>query len=253
MRFLLYNIRYGAGTGWKVHFPVPFGGYLRRTNDNFRQIADFIQTVNPDITGLIEVDSGSFRSNRDNQARLIAEQIQHHHVFENKYGGKSMVRKLPLFNKQGNAFLTNQDIHALRLHYFDRGFKRLVIEAELDGFKTFIVHLSLQYRHRQAQLQDLNTLVRASGKPVIVAGDFNVFRGERELGQFMEATGLRNANAAGEPSHPSRAPRRQLDFILHSPEIQARRFEAPRVAFSDHIPLIWDFEVGTDATLARAA
>jgi endonuclease/exonuclease/phosphatase family metal-dependent hydrolase len=253
MRFLLYNIRYGAGTGWKVHFPVPFGGYLRRTNANFRQIADFIQSVNPDITGLIEVDSGSFRTDQTNQARLIAEQIQHWHVFENKYGGRSVVRKLPLFNKQGNAFLTNQNIRALRFHYFNRGFKRLVIEAELEAFKTFIVHLSLKYRHRQEQLRHLNTLVREARKPVIVAGDFNVFRGEKELGRFMGANGLLNANAAGEPSHPSRAPKRQLDFILHSPEIQARRFEAPQVAFSDHIPLIWDFDVIPDAGMARAA
>lgn len=253
MRFLLYNIRYGAGTGWKIHFPVPFGGYLKHTSDNFRQITDFIKSVNPDITGLIEVDSGSFRTHQNNQARLIAEEIQHHHVFENKYSGHSMVRKLPLFNKQGNAFLTNQNIRSLRFHYFNHGFKRLVIEAELEEFTTFIVHLSLQYRHRQDQLRDLNTLVRMANKPVIVAGDFNVFRGESELTQFMEATGLLNANATGEPSHPSRAPKRQLDFILHSPDIQAHRFEAPRVAFSDHIPLIWDFDVRHRAGLARAA
>jgi endonuclease/exonuclease/phosphatase family metal-dependent hydrolase len=184
---------------------------------------------------------------------LIAEEIQYHHVFENKYSGHSMVRKLPLFNKQGNAFLTNQNIRSLRFHYFNHGFKRLVIEAELEEFTTFIVHLSLKYRHRQDQLRDLNTLVRAADKPVIVAGDFNVFRGESELAQFMGATGLLNANAAGAPSHPSRAPKRQLDFILHSPDIQAHRFEAPRVAFSDHIPLIWDFEIRHGAGLARAA
>lgn len=253
MRFLLYNIRYGAGTGWKVHFPVPFSGYLRETSDNFRLIADFIKSVNPDITGLIEVDSGSFRSKRDNQARLIAEAIEHHHVFENKYSGRSMVRKLPLFNKQGNAFLTNQDIRLLRCHYFNRGFKRLVIEAELDQFTTFIVHLSLKYRHRQKQLRDLYTLVSSAVKPVIVAGDFNVFRGESELRDFMGATGLLNANANGQPSYPSRMPRHQLDFILHSPDIQARRFAAPRVPFSDHIPLIWDFDIRPAAVLPRAA
>lgn len=253
MRFLLYNIRYGAGTGWKIHFPVPFSGYLRHTNENFRQIADFIKSVNPDITGLIEVDSGSFRSHRNNQARMIAEEIQHNHVFENKYSGHSMVRKLPLFNKQGNAFLTNQNIRSLRFHYFNHGFKRLVIEAELEEFTTFIVHLSVQYRNRREQLRDLNGLVQAAGKPVIVAGDFNVFRGERELAQFMGAAGLINANANGMPSHPSRAPRRQLDFILHSPEIHARRFEAPNVPFSDHIPLIWDFEIRQSAGLSRAA
>ena len=164
-----------------------------------------------------------------------------------------MVRKLPLFNKQGNAFLTNQDIRNLRFHYFNRGFKRLVIEAELEEFTTFVVHLSLKYRHRQEQLRDLDALIRRAGKPVIVAGDFNVFRGAGELDHFLNASGLLNANAGGQPSHPSRSPKRQLDFILHSPEIEAHGFEAPKVPFSDHILLIWDFEIRQSAAIARAA
>ncbi len=253
MRFLLYNIRYGAGSGWRVHFPMPFGGYLKPTGRNFRRIAEFIKTVNPDVTGLIEVDSGSFRSDRRCQASTIAAELDQHHVFENKYGGSSMARRLPLLNKQGNAFLTNQEISGLNFHYLSNGFKRMVIEAELKDFTTFIVHLSLKYRHRQDQLRDLYGMVREARKPVIVAGDFNVFRGQEELSLFMGATGLMSANTQGAPSHPSRQPRRQLDFILHSPEIQATRFEAPAVPFSDHIPLIWDFEVSRADRLARAA
>ncbi len=253
MRFLLYNIRYGAGSGWRVHFPMPFGGYLKPTGKNLRRIADFIKSVKPDVTGLIEVDSGSFRSEWRSQAETIAAELQQHHVFENKYGGASMARRLPLLNKQGNAFLTNQEISGLKFHYLNNGFKRLVIEAQLKDFTTFLVHLSLKYRHRQDQLRDLYGMVRAADKPVIVAGDFNVFRGKKELALFMAATGLQSANTLGAPSHPSRFPRRQLDFILHSPDIQATRFEAPTVPFSDHIPLIWDFEINHGASMARAA
>ncbi|MBL0715357.1 MAG: endonuclease/exonuclease/phosphatase family protein [Desulfosarcina sp.] len=253
MRFLLYNIRYGAGSGWRVHFPMPFGGYIKPTGRNIRQIAAFIKSVNPDVTGLIEVDSGSFRSEWRSQAQTIAAELQQHHVFENKYGGASVARRLPLLNKQGNAFLTNQEISGLKFHYLNNGFKRLVIEAELKDFTTFLVHLSLKYRHRQDQLRDLYGLVQSARKPVIVAGDFNVFRGPKELSLFMGATGLLSANTGGEPSHPSRLPKRQLDFILHSPDIRATRFEAPIVRFSDHIPLIWDFEVQSSGRLARAA
>ena len=253
MRFLLYNIRYGAGSGWRVHFPMPFGGYLKPTGRNFRRIADFIKSVNPDVTGLIEVDSGSFRAERRCQAQTIAAALDQHHVFENKYGGGSMARRLPLLNKQGNAFLTNQEINGLKFHYLNNGFKRLVIEAELKDFTTFIVHLSLKYRHRQDQLRDLYGMVRNARKPVIVAGDFNVFRGQKELSLFMGATGLMNANTRGAPSHPSRLPKRQLDFILHSPDIRATGFEAPTVQFSDHVPLIWDFEVCRARRLSLAA
>jgi endonuclease/exonuclease/phosphatase (EEP) superfamily protein YafD len=92
-------------------------------------------------------------------------------------------------------------------------------------------------------LQDLHSIVKNIKKPVIVAGDFNVLWGDRELQLFLAATGLHSANCNGQPSHPSRAPRRQLDYIFHSPEIQVTHFQIPKVKFSDHAPLVCDFEI----------
>ena len=86
-------------------------------------------------------------------------------------------------------------------------------------------------------------MVKDVNKPVIVAGDFNVFRGTRELQLFLAASGLKSANSHGQPSHPSRAPHRQLDYIFHSPEIQITDFEIPPVKFSDHTPLVCDFDI----------
>jgi endonuclease/exonuclease/phosphatase family metal-dependent hydrolase len=85
--------------------------------------------------------------------------------------------------------------------------------------------------------------VTAVNKPVIVAGDFNVLRGNRELQLFMAATGLKSANSDGAPSHPSRAPRRQLDYIFHSPQINITDFQIPQVKFSDHTPLVCEFDI----------
>jgi endonuclease/exonuclease/phosphatase family metal-dependent hydrolase len=243
MRFLLYNIRYATGIGKRFHLPLPYSGYLKRTNGNLRHIADFIKSVDPDIIGLLEVDSGSYRSEKANQAETIAEELKHYHVYQSKYPNHSLVQKVPLVNKQGNAFLTNQKISAHRFHYFRVGVKRLVMELELEEFAIFLVHLSLKFRHRQYQLQDLHSMVENVEKPVIVAGDFNVFWGDRELQLFLAATGLKSANQEGHPSHPSRAPRRQLDYILHSPEIQATDFHIPQVKLSDHVPLICDFKL----------
>jgi len=83
-----------------------------------------------------------------------------------------MARKVPLLNKQGNAILTNQEIVSQKFHYFREGVKRLVIEMELADLSVFLVHLSLKFRHRQYQLQDLYTMTNNVKKPVIVAGDF---------------------------------------------------------------------------------
>jgi endonuclease/exonuclease/phosphatase family metal-dependent hydrolase len=242
MRLLLYNIRYGAGIGRHFHLPVPYSGYLKHTNGNFQNIVNFIKSVNPDIMGLVEVDIGSFRSEKSNQAQDIAREMNHHPIYQSKYSTASIVQKVPVLNKQGNAILTNQEIKSQKFHYFREGIKRLVIELELEEFSVFLAHLSIKFRHRHYQLQDLHAMIKSQKKPVIVAGDFNVFWGDRELQLFLSATGLKNANTNGKPSHPSRSPRRQLDYIFHSPEIRITDFRIPQVKLSDHAPLICDFE-----------
>jgi len=253
MRFLLYNIRYGTGIGRRFHLPLPFMGYFKRTDDNLSKIIDFIESLDPDIVGLVEVDIGSFRTSRENQARTLADRIAHSPVFQSKYGSGSVAEKMPILNKQGNALMTNQVIQSRQFHYLNNGVKRLVIEIELDEVNIFLVHLSLRYRKRQDQLNDLYRLISKARKPVIVAGDFNVFRGARELSLFKAASGLVSANPEGLPSHPSRAPKRQLDYILHSPAINVSSFFVPQVTFSDHVPLVCDFDVISSQPVAVAA
>lgn len=239
MRLLLYNIRYCTGTGGCFH--LPWSGYIKSTTENLKNITAFVKSRRPDIVGLIEVDAGSFRSSKQNQAEIIAEALGHYHIYESKYPELSLARLVPVMNKQVNALLTSTVIHNQKVHYFDRGVKRLVIELELENLTIFLVHLSLTFRTRHSQMSDLYSIVKEVKKPCIVAGDFNAFRGDRETRLFLAATGLANACPHGRPSYPSWAPRRELDFILHSPEITIQDFQVPAVTFSDHLPLICDF------------
>jgi endonuclease/exonuclease/phosphatase family metal-dependent hydrolase len=243
MRFLLYNIRYGTGSGWHYHVPFPFSGYFRDTRGNLDKLTEFVGRVEPDIIGLIEVDSGSYRSGRSHQAAHIARALGGTHVYESKYLAGSLAGGLPLMRKQGNAFITTHSIEAQKFHYFRDGIKRLCIELEFDAFTIFLVHLSLKFRHRHNQLNDLHALFREATKPVIVAGDFNVLWGEDELALFQAATGLISANREHLPTFPSSHPSMELDFILHSPQIRVTQFAVPGVKYSDHRPLLCDFEV----------
>jgi endonuclease/exonuclease/phosphatase family metal-dependent hydrolase len=59
----------------------------------------------------------------------------------------------------------------------------------------------------------------------------------------MRAAGLRSANTAGLASFPARAPRIELDFVLVSEQIAVNDFHIPDVRFSDHRPLVCDFQV----------
>jgi len=243
MRFLLYNLRYCAGTGRGFHFPFPGRGYLRRSTDHLQRVIRFIKAQQPDIVGLLEVDSGSYRSRRRNQAEEIAEALGHYHASHIKYGRRSAARIVPVLNKQANAFLTRARIRTAHVHYFARGMKRMMIELDLDNLAIFLVHLSLGYRARQSQLRALAETLRYIRRPCIVAGDFNILRGPEELQELLARARLRSADQNDRHSHPSWAPKRQLDFILHNDRVRVTNFRVPRVTLSDHLPLICDFEV----------
>jgi endonuclease/exonuclease/phosphatase family metal-dependent hydrolase len=243
MRLVLYNIRYATGTGPAFHLPVPGAGYLRSNRQVLDRITAFLRGLDADIIGLIEVDTGSIRTGMVNQARFIADRLGHYSTYQCKYGEDSINQLVPIVRKQGNAFLAAPRVHGERFHYFDAGIKRLIIELELDEFVVFLVHLSLKFRHRHYQLRHLHELIRRQAKPVIVAGDFNTFWGDHEIYLFMQAAGLRSANVDGRPSYPSRWPRKELDFVLYGDGIEAQGFEVAPVQLSDHLPLVFDFDV----------
>ena len=252
MRIVLYNIRYATGTGPAFHLPLPGAGYLRSNRQVLDEITSFIKAEDPDIVGLVEVDTGSIRTGMVNQAEFIAAELGHYSIFECKYGTESLGAMMPIVRKQGNAFLASPRVHGERFHYFDTGIKRLIIELELEDAVIFLVHLSLKYRHRQSQLRTLHELVMRATKPVLVAGDFNTFWGDHEIYLFMHAARLRSANARGLPSYPSHDPRRELDFILYGAGIEVTDFRVPAVLYSDHLPLVCDFEVRAGAAAAAA-
>jgi endonuclease/exonuclease/phosphatase family metal-dependent hydrolase len=252
MRLVVYNIRYATGTGPSFHLPLPGAGYLRSNRQVLDRITAFLKSLDADIIGLIEVDTGSIRTGMVNQARFVADHLGHYSTSQCKYGEDSLTQLVPIIRKQGNAFLAAPRVHGERFHYFDAGIKRLIIELELAECVVFLVHLSLKFRHRHYQLRHLHELIRHQTKPVIVAGDFNTFWGDHEIYLFMQAAGLKSANVAGKPSYPSRWPRKELDFVLYGRGIEPVAFDVPSVQLSDHLPLVFDFEVTAALGAAQA-
>ncbi len=241
MRFLVYNIRYATGHNNGYHLPLPYAGFFRNTQNNLGDIIHFIREQQADIVGLVEVDSGSYRSGKCCQAQVIARELGYQHLVETKYGSRRLVAKVPVLNKQSNALLSRENTLNHHFHYFKEGVKRLVIEAEFGSVVILIVHLSIKFRHRTNQLKYLHHLVKSIRKPVLIGGDFNTLWGSDELELFLAATDLENANTNNLPSHPSHAPHRQIDFILHSSGLEVTNFSIPDIRLSDHAPLICDF------------
>jgi len=226
-----------------MHMPLPGAGYVLGNQSVLPEITRFIKSKDPDVVGLIEVDTGSIRSRNVNQAEKIAADLGMNTSYETKYGEKSFNQILPIVRKQGNAFMAAPRVHGEKFHYFDTGIKRLIIELEMEKYAIFLVHLSLKYRHRHLQLRHLYDLIQATKKPVVVAGDFNTFWGENEIYLFMKAAGLKSANVNSRPTYPSRSPRKELDFVLYQDGIEVTGFDVPDIKLSDHLPLVCDFDL----------
>ncbi len=239
MRLLFHNIQYGTGHLQRYSWLAT----LNRTTKHMKNILRFVKAVNPDIVGLVEVDSGSYRCRRENQAEYLADELHYHHTHRIKYPESSVGRRIPVLNKQSNAVLSKQKICKERFHDFHSGFKSLVIEAELADLTLFVVHLSLGMRARHRQLDELHRLFDSCKKPKILAGDFNTLSGLWEINTFLKAAGMHNCNLQHVATFPSWAPCRELDFICHDDRILPLRFRMPKINISDHRPLIFDFEI----------
>ena len=98
------------------------------------------------------------------------------------------------------------------------------------------------YRLNQRGMNMATTVWVASDTNPL-AGDFNAVAGSDELQNFMLDTGLINPNREDQPTYPAWKPKRQLDYLLHSPEIIPEHFEIPQVVYSDHLPLLMDFKI----------
>lgn len=238
MKLLIYNIAYGTGTpGGTARRLLTSHRYLYTNSEYFDHIAEFIDGVQPDVIGLLEVDNGSFRTNQINQVARLAERLNHFHICDNKYGLNSPGRIMPIFRNQTNAIVTSNSNNNSRFHYFPRGFKKLIIEIAIDGIMLFLVHLSIRKNTRAKQLAYLQEIV-PHDKPVIIAGDFNTFGGEQELTNLKSTLQLFNPNIHQTPSYPSWKPKHQLDYILCSKHIRVMSLTVPKVKLSDHLPLI---------------
>lgn len=243
MRLLIYNIAYGTGAatdGFRQIFTIH--RYLRTSRSHLDRIVEFIDQSAADVVGLVEVDTGSYRTRHVNQVEVVANHLKHFHHSSNKYGRNSIGRAIPFLKDHANAILTRDTINASAFHYFPVGFKKLIIEVEVRGVKIFLVHLALKKRVRERQLTHLANLASDEG-PVIIAGDFNTFKGELEIDNLRDRLGLSNPNRDNLPTYPSWDPKRQLDFILCSKSIKVNNFQVGDVRYSDHLPVILDFNI----------
>ena len=244
MKFLVYNIAYGTGAPKnRLDQVISLPRYLHTGRRHLENVIASIAEREPDVTGLLEVDSGSFRTGYRSQCDVIARALHQNVYSAVKYEPGSLSRKIPILRRQTNVFLSPAKQLPCAFHYLSAGMKRLALEIQVNGVRFFLLHLALRRPVRERQLRDLRELLEPVRTPFLIGGDFNVFSGRDELESFMAELGLHSANESDQPTFPSWHPEKQLDYILYSDGIRPIRFEVGNERASDHLPVLFEFEL----------
>lgn len=201
-------------------------GVSRYGGVGLARIAAEISAARPDLVSLNEVDSGTLRSGRADEAAYLGRATGLHAVY-----GPNLFRYDG--GRFGNAILSRfpvRETHNTRLPRKPHTEPRGLLEASVRvGHRTvsfFSVHLSQGGRgaaQRVRQAEAVARVIRASGHPTIVSGDLNSRPGDlpvRILRQYLLDAQEQGGTGAG-LTVPEVDPRSRIDYILYDNDFAA--------------------------------
>ncbi|MFH1276199.1 MAG: endonuclease/exonuclease/phosphatase family protein [Candidatus Woesearchaeota archaeon] len=253
VKLVCYNIEYCEGMEgiwyqylefWKLFFPP---------KNLDQKIIKALKKLDLDILSLVEVDTGSFRSKKDEVKYFEKSLGMKYFVEKVKYpfqGWLKLFHYVPILNKQANALISKYKFSKIKYHLFHEGTKRVIIQADVhcpQKVTLLLAHLSLSYSERVKQIDELIKLVNNIKNPVILMGDFNTFRGDKEIKKLMKETHLKDRAKLDKFSigltEPTWHPSRRLDYVLVSRQIKVKEYKVLNFPFSDHMPLYVEFHI----------
>jgi endonuclease/exonuclease/phosphatase family metal-dependent hydrolase len=253
VRLIVYNVEYCEGMTGKWYDYFKFWRIFSPPPDVESKLVGWLKKKRPDILALVEVDKGSFRSRFQDVPQFIEHKLGFTSLVDFvKYPFVSFLRIfhfLPVLREQSNAILSKYPLYEVKHHLLHHGTKRVVIEASVNCPKKvtlFVVHLALGAKARKKQLDELSNIIRKKRNPVVLMGDFNLFHGEHELDHLIKKTHLTDTFKMDYSkikfTEPAFHPTRRLDYILVSKEIRVKNYEILHAEFSDHLPVMLEFE-----------
>lgn len=227
-----------------------FGALRRRPL--LHRIREALRTAAADLVFLQEVGGDTGCDAAEQHYEMLADQVWPQHAYGRNavagsgHQGNALLSKFPILRWQ------NIDVSVGRAE--PRGLLHCVIDVPgLAGpLHAICVHLGLRETHRRVQVERLLDLVDNAvpgDAPMVIAGDFNDWRGlvHRRL---AADPGLREvcAGASGLPARtfPAWRPLLRLDRI-YVRRLRCRMLPLPRRAWSalsDHLPLACEVRVG---------
>lgn len=225
LRVLSYNIHHGEGVDGKLDLP---------------RIAAVIQSVQPDIVALQEIDSRVKRSQSVDQAAELGKLTGMHHAFGpniDLQGGQ-----------YGNALLAKTQLTLVtnhRLPNIENGEQRGVLEVTVPIGEQTIRILATHFDHRPDSRERLESVAMVNQlataqptTPTLLIGDLNAPFDSDVLQRLAQVWQLTNSKSL--PTIPVARPQRQIDFVLTFPRdgwqvVEARVLD--EAVASDHRPI----------------
>ena len=226
------------------------------------RIAKVISQYQPDIVALQELDVGRIRSGGEDQARIIAQNLNMEHHFN------PTVRIAE--ESFGDAILSTYPIHLVkadalalkpRFSFLEpRGAIWIQIKFQNMTIQFINTHLGLNGPERIVHTKELMSEKWIENPecigPVILCGDFNARPGSqifRMMRKRLHSAQTRAGHSRHKKTWFGRWPILCLDHILISPEVEVVKIEVAdsylaRLA-SDHRPLIADIKIKKTSTL----
>jgi endonuclease/exonuclease/phosphatase family metal-dependent hydrolase len=240
LKLLSYNVQLGIPTrkyrhylthSWKHVLPFP------QRRNNLDRIAEFISDF--DIVGLLEMDSGSIRSEFIHQPEYVAKRAGLSYCYSR------VNRDLGVVAQHSLAILSRYEACEVREHRLPstipgRGALEVHFGDPKDPLVVILVHLSLSARARQRQLRYIAELIK-DYRHAVVMGDMNSELHSKEIRELLANTGL-SASGKAELTYPSWRPKAAFDHILVTPEIKYGKSEVHGVKHSDHLPVAMEVD-----------
>ena len=226
LRVAAYNVKHGLGMDSIV---------------DLERIANVLRPLDADVITLQEIDVGTERTERVDQATRLGELLGMQAFFgdfmpyQGGEYGMAVLSRLPV------ARVTNH-----RLPDGDEPRTGLEVEVRVgpEGRHVSVVgvHFYRTPEERLAQADSLSAILEAREHPVILAGDFNSRRGDRILRSLQAQDWFVVDKDGPAETFPADGPMREIDFVMLRPaeafEIVEHRVIDEPVA-SDHVPLLF--------------
>ena len=255
IKVLSYNVRHFSGDGNEDR------------KENAEKIITFLEEQNADIICLQE--SRLQRNNIFNLSKTVKDlkNIQHYQFARSStsYGSVTMTRypivnmgEIRFENSTNITIFTDVLIGADTVRIYNLHLQSYQIAPENYGvlesmdiqnetnrkiFRKVASQMKRAFALRAGQVEEIKRHMEACKYPVLVCGDFNdtpASYAYHILSKKLEDAFVESGNGVGQ-TYAGELPSFRIDYMLHSPQLEAYNFETIDFKFSDHLPIVCDF------------